>query len=379
MEVPCPRRPEREEAAHRLRPRLPVAVHECRVRAEPVERSREAAHLVSAHRAQKLRRQPPFAEEVEDFGRPVVARRIVRAAREPLGSGSVAHPPFVFRPVQRRELREPPRDGRAQPTVRRHPQEAVPLAELAVLVPAPHDEGAFESHAREVEGDRVQRVIGVHEEVGPHPLAALRHAVESADDAGVAVEDGGDEHARRLVVRRETEPLGERVDRVHRHPNDGESLLLQPVELAPDGVELPRGRHEPRPRAQRQGGEEADDEFVGVRAQRVVPVVRALGASEEFGVPGADPIPAGERLLPLPVHEPGGVLPGPELSREAAVGPRLVRMSREEQPLRDPEAGIVRSERVRLPVQVLRREARHSSVRIAHRSGNTGRFSDCLR
>ena len=226
-------------------------------------------------------------------------------------------------------------------------------------------------------------MIGVHEEVAPHLLAAFRNAVEPADDAGVAVEDGGDQHARRLIVRRETEPLGERVDRVHGHADDGQTLLLQAVELAPDGVELPRGRHEPGPPAQGQGGEKADHEFVRVRAQRVVPFVRAPRASEEFGVPGADPIPAGERLLPLPVHQTGGVLPGPELPRESAVRPRLVRMSREEQPLRDPEAGVVRGQRVRLPVKVLRCQTGavsvHRSVRIAHRSGNTGRFSDFLR
>ena len=335
--------------------------------------------LIRRHCVGKRRRESPLAKEVEHLGRAIVARRIVRAAGEPLRARPVPHPALVFPHVQRRELGEPARDGGAQPAVRRYAQEAVPLAELAVLVPAPHDERAFESQAREIEGDRVQRMIGVHQEVAPHLVAAFRHAVEPADDPGVAVEDGGDEYARRLVVRREAEPLGERVDRVHGHADDGQPLLLEPVELAPDGVELPRGRHESRPRPQRQGGEKADHEFVRVRAQRAVPVVRALRASEEFGVPGADPIPAGKRLLPLPVHEPGGVLPGPELSREAAVGPRLVRMSGEEQPLRDPEAGIVRSERVGLPVQILRREARHRSVRIAHRSGNTGRFSDVRR
>ena len=288
-----------------------------------------------------------------------MARRIVRAAREPFRSRSVRHPRGVLRPVQRRELGEPTRDGGAQPAFRRYPQEAVPLAELTVLVPAPHDERAFEPQLREIEGDRVQRVIGVHEEVAPHLLAAFRNAAQPADDAGVTVEDGRDEHARRRVVRRETEPLGERVDRVHGHANDGQPLLLQAVELAPDGVELPRRRHDPGPRAQVEGGEKAHHEFVRVGAQRDVPFVRAPRASEEFGVPGADPVPAGERLLPLPVHQAGGVFPGPELSREAAVGPRLVRMAREKQPLRDPEAGVVRGERVRLPVQILRRETRH--------------------
>src|SRR5690606_12907989 len=115
-------------------------------------------------------------------------------------------------------------------------------------------------------------------------------------------------------------------------------------------------------------------------------------AVQEPGVAEADAVGLLEGALPLVVDVLGGVEPRLLLPLEAAVRPRLVRVAGQEEPVRDVEAAVVRRQGVPARVELFRSDhraslvlssrskpRRHSSVRIAHRSGNAGLKSVVLR
>ena len=130
----------------------------------------------------------------------------------------------------------------------------------------------------------------------------------------------------------------------------------QPPELAPQRVELAVGRDELRPLPQRQRGQEPQHELVRVRGERD----RRAGVVEQPPHSFAQPLRLRERPLPLEVRVLGRVLPRLELPLAPDVGPRLVRVPRQEQPLGDAELRVVLRERVQ------------SSLRTAQRSGKNG-------
>ena len=152
------------------------------------------------------------------------------------------------------------------------------------------------------------------------------------------------------------QPLGERLHRPGREPDDLEPLLPQPPELAPQRVELAVGRDELRPLPQRQRGQEPQHELVRVRSERD----RRAGVVEQPPHPVAQPLRLRERPLPLEVRVLGRVLPRLELPLAPDVGPRLVRVAGQQQPLGDAELRVVLRERVQ------------SSLRTAQRSGKNG-------
>ena len=128
---------------------------------------------------------------------------------------------------------------------------------------------------------------------------------------------------------------------------------LEPRELAAQRVELAVGADEPRARAQVERREQADDELVGVDAQRDL----AVRVAEQRPKAGAHLLGLGERPPPLLVHVARGVVEGLDLALERDVRPRLVGVPGEQQPLGDAEARVVLGQRV------------HRRLRTAHRSG----------
>ncbi|GMU65819.1 MAG: hypothetical protein AMXMBFR36_20930 [Acidobacteriota bacterium] len=98
----------------------------------------------------------------------------------------------------------------------------------------------------------------------------------------------------------------------------------------------------------------------------------AAGIGEPPAEPLAHALGALEGALPLAVDPFGGVRGGLELAVEGDVRPGLVRVAGEQQPLADPEARVARRERVGRGGERRERD-RHSSARIAQRSGKSGR------
>ena len=80
-----------------------------------------------------------------------------------------------------------------------------------------------------------------------------------------------------------------------------------------------------------------------------------------------------EDKRPFAVHELGRVEPGLLMRGEAAIGPGLMRMPREKQPIRDTKPRVSARQRVGAGVEVV--GTHQNSVRIAHRSGKMGRES----
>ena len=119
-------------------------------------------------------------------------------------------------------------------------------------------------------------------------------------------------------------------------------------------------------RAERERGEQAHHQLVGVGRQRDA----AARVAEQAGEPLPDLFGPGEGALPLLVHQLRRVEPRVGLGLEADVGPGLVRMAGEEQPVRHPEAPVVRREGIGRAGE--RGEVHYSSVRMAQRSGKSG-------
>ena len=120
--------------------------------------------------------------------------------------------------------------------------------------------------------------------------------------------------------------------------------------------------------AQVERREEARHELV-----RVLPE-RDLGArlAEQAPEAVAHGLGLGEGPVPLLVDVQRRVLERLELPLARHVGPGLVRVAGEKQPVGDPERGVVGGQRVRRPPQVV--ELDHSSLRTDQRSGKAGLF-----
>src|SRR5690242_18139081 len=119
-----------------------------------------------AHLSQEVRTQPLYVEKVEHRSRSVMARRIVGRPGEPGGARTVSdlqsHRRFPM--SQRLELAEPAGDHRPERAVARNPQEAVSLAQLAVLVAAADHECLRQPLSSQRERHDTERVIDVYEQ-----------------------------------------------------------------------------------------------------------------------------------------------------------------------------------------------------------------------
>ena len=149
------------------------------------------------------------------------------------------------------------------------------------------------------------------------------------------------------------EALGQGVRRLGRQPDDLEPGLAEPRELAAQGVELAVGADQARAPAQVERGEQADEELVRAGAQDDL----AAGIAEQPTQSRAHLLGLGEGPPPLLVDVAGGVLEGLHLPLERDVGPRLVGVPGQQQPLGDAKARVVLGQRV------------HRRRRTAHRSG----------
>jgi hypothetical protein len=105
-------------------------------------------------------------------------------------------------------------------------------------------------------------------------------------------------------------------------------------------VELAVGRDDPRALAQRQRRQPSNDQFVRVLPERDVPRY----VTNEAGEALADPLRLRRGFLPLQIDELGRVEPGPLLRREPDIGPGLMRVSGQQEALRDAEVLVVDGE-----------------------------------
>ena len=163
--------------------------------------------------------------------------------------------------------------------------------------------------------------------------------VEARDDFSRFEEHGRHHDARRAGVERRGQTLGQRAGRPRRHLHDLQSVLRQPIDLAPDGVELAVGRHDPRTFQERQGRQPARDELMRVLAE--CDIVRLI--AEQPGETGLHLRRLSCRPRPLVVNELGRIEPRTLLRFEADVRPRLVGMSRQQQAFGHAEARVVRA------------------------------------
>ena len=110
---------------------------------------------------------------------------------------------------------------------------------------------------------------------------------------------------------------------------------------------------------------------------------RRARVAEQRADGGAQLVGLRERALPLLVDVARGVVERLDHALERDVGPRLMGVPGEQEPVADAEHRVVARERVGAAAQVLRREragrgrlgAAHSCDRTAQRSGNIGRKS----
>ena len=147
--------------------------------------------------------------------------------------------------------------------------------------------------------------------------------------------------ARGAVVDRGGHPLGQRVDRLGGHPHDLDARLGEPVELAAQAVELAVRGHQPRAAAARGRGPTA----AGSSSSWV------LSAEGDLGVRVVEPRPAPRRGPGRPARSASAHLSSTASAasskrRDQAlaghVGPRLVRVAGEQEPVRHPEPPVVR-------------------------------------
>ncbi len=342
---------------------------------------------MAADLPQQVGRQSARVEEVEHRRRAVVRGGIEGGPAPAPGPGGVRHPAGLLGVRARVELGEPPRVDGPQLEPGRHPQERVSLAQLAVLVAAAGHERRRQAGGLQVEGDGVEVVVSVDDHGRAVARARLGDGPESRDDLGGGEEHRGHQRAGRAAIHAIGQTVGERRDRGRRDLDYLEAFLRQPVELAPRAVELAVCGHDPRAGAQVQRGQQPDHQLVGARGEGDV----AVRIAQKPPVARAHAVGDDGNPVPLVIHVLGGIQPGAPLTLEGHVRPRLMRVSGEQEALRDPEASVVGGERVRRAVQVFgadvgaRRAGRpdgrrvrsgrdaHRRDRIAQRSGKAGR------
>ncbi len=122
--------------------------------------------------------------------------------------------------------------------MRRHTQERITLAKLAVLVTATGDECGFEVHRAQVERHDVQVVIGVDEKPGARPLTRVRDRCEVRNDLRGFEEYRRDEHCGGAIVHAGGDPFGQGVHGCGGHLDDLERFFGETIELAPQAVEF---------------------------------------------------------------------------------------------------------------------------------------------
>ena len=205
-------------------------------------------------------------------------------------------------------------------------------------------------------------MVRVHQELDAAGLTRPRELVQARNDPRVLEQHARDEDRGGALVELVRHPLGQRVGRAGCDSNDVEPRFVEPGELAADRVELTVGRDQAGSPAQVERGEKAQHEGVRVLVERD----RAARIAEQRSEPLADTLGLRECALPLVVDRQSGVVPGLEHALAPDVGPGLVRVAGEEQPLGDAERRVVAGE-------LLRRD--QSSARTVQRSGKKGLFS----
>ncbi len=202
-------------------------------------------------------------------------------------------------------------------------------------------------------------MIRVHEQLRANPLARLEHRTEIRHDVRIRVQHRRDEHCRRPIIDLSREPLRQRGCWPAHNLHNLDTLLRQPIQLAPNRVKLTIRGNELGTLAKGQGGQKPYDQLMRVRRQRD----SVWGVVEQSREPTSYFNGFVKRFFPYVVHVFCRIEPRLLLRRKRHVGPRLMGMSGEQNTLCHPKATVVFGQLSRVD---------HSSDRIAQRSGNAG-------
>jgi len=183
-------------------------------------------------------------------------------------------------------------------------------------------------------------VVGVDEQRCADAGARPRDHVERGHDFRRLEQHRRHQHARRAIVDDGGETLGQRVRGPRRHLDDCKPRFAKAIDLPADGVELTVRGDELRAFRERQRRQQPRHQLVSVLPQRdlAAAIVEQPPKSVAHKVgllPGASP---------FLVDELGRVEPRALLRVEGDVGPGLVRVAGQQQPLGDAEAGIMRGQ-----------------------------------
>ncbi len=81
-------------------------------------------------------------------------------------------------------------------------------------------------------------MIGVHQQLGPVPLTRLERRPEIRHDVRIGIEHGGDQDCGGMFIDLLGEPFSQGCSRPAHNLHDLDTLLAQPVQLAPNGMKL---------------------------------------------------------------------------------------------------------------------------------------------
>ena len=174
--------------------------------------------------------------------------------------------------------------------------------------------------------------------VDHHPRTAGsaegRQLLDPIEDAPAAEQHLADEdEVVRAGLRRVEETLGKTVERLNGNSlDDSRARFLPPGELPAGTVELAvAGQHAngPVPGA---GGEQADQQLVSIWREHDGVGLTRSELSRDLGLRGGPHL--AHHLVPFEVGEQGRILPRLHVTIEARVGPEVMAMGREMQPLR---------------------------------------------
>ena len=290
----------------------------------------EPCHQGLGMGADVRRGQPRTVQHPPHGIEPVQGRDVERRAPEASAVAAVPHPARRSRQVS--ELCEPAGHDRPGAVAVRRMQHTDALARHGVFVAAGQIEDPVR-HRRQVGRLGHEAVIAVDDHPRPRRIGQRGQIDDPAEDLTGAEEDLADQdQIKAATFRRRDEPVVKGLERTQRHAGDDRLAGLFPaLGLTPERMEFAVGRQD----ADRLALEARDDpqqQVVGVGGEhhRVRRRQVQLAGDVRLGL-GDD---LAEDQVPFPVRELIGLDPGPQLAVKTGVGPQVMAVRREMQPLR---------------------------------------------
>ena len=195
-------------------------------------------------------------------------------------------------------------------------------------------------------------MIRVDQQRRTFTFAGFSNVRDVRDDLGRLEQHRRQQHAANSIVHLAGNALGEGVDRMRRNLSHLDAHFSKSIELPPQRVKLTRRRDQrtaARSRYQHRR-QQPHDQFVCVLTEDDV----AVGIVQQSLPSGANAISDNAGAIPFVVHELGRIEPCPLLRFERDIGPCLMRMTGEQNPLTNPKPRV-------MPRQLNRRQMLNSS------------------